>query len=144
MFDEKLVETRLSQRKKLELHRNSPNCYGCHSQIDPLGFALERFDWFGRYRPRDGRRLSAIGQLPDGSKFEGLEGLSNTLIEKRLDDLTFQLTRKMLSYALGRQLEYYDEATVRDLVAELNDNERRIRTLIHGIAQSDTFQKNQP
>jgi len=72
-----------------------------------------------------------------------LTGLSQTLLEERRDDLTIQLTRKMLSYALGRQLEYYDEATVRDLVQQLQMDGHRLRAVVHAIVQSDTFQMKQ-
>lgn len=144
-FNERLAENeRLSQRQKLDLHRTNPNCYACHSQIDPLGFALEEFEWFGRYRPeRGGRPVDSVGKLPDGTEFRGLMGLSSTLVSERSSDLAEQLTRKMLAYALGRQLEYYDEATVRELATELAADGRRLQTLIHAIVRSDSFQKKQ-
>lgn len=144
-FDERVAENRrLTQRQKLEAHRDNPNCYACHSQIDPLGFALEEFEWFGRHQPaRRGKRVDATGKLPGGKTFRGLTGLSQTLLEERRDDLTIQLTRKMLSYALGRQLEYYDEATVRDLVQQLQMDGHRLRAVVHAIVQSDTFQMKQ-
>lgn len=141
-FDERIADRdNLSQREKLQLHRNNPNCYACHSQIDPLGFALSKFDWYGRYRP--GRRnQDTRGTLPDGTVVDGLAGLSEAINETRLNDLNRQLTTKLLSYALGRQLEYYDEATIRSLVADLDQNERRIRSLVHLIVQTESFQKN--
>lgn len=144
-FDERVAENRkLTQRQKLELHRKNPNCYSCHSQIDPLGFALEEFEWFGRHRPtRRGKAVDTTGQLPDGEPFKGLTGLTQALLEDRIDDLTMQICRKMLSYALGRQLEYYDEATVRELVADMQSHKRRIPALIHAIVRSDTFQMKQ-
>lgn len=140
-FDERVAENdRLSQRQKLELHRANPRCYACHSQIDPLGFALEEFEWFGRYRPeRRGRPVDSVGRLPGGTQFRGLKGLSETLLKEHSSDLAEQLTRKMLAYALGRQLEYYDEATVQELTNELQADQRRVRTLIRAIVQSDTF-----
>ena len=141
-FDERIRESdRLSPRRKLELHRSNPNCYTCHSQIDPLGFALEEFEWFGRYR--GGRRVDSTGQLPGGKTFKGLKGLSKTLLEERIDDLMNQVTRKMLSYALGRQLEYYDEATVRSLSKTLKANERKLQSLIFAIVEADAFQIKQ-
>ena len=145
-FDEEIRENdRLTQRQKLERHRDNPNCYACHSQIDPLGFSLERFDWFGRYRPKQGRRrLSALGEFPNGTKFTGLFGLQEVIVNERIDDLVMQLTRKMLAYALGRQLEYFDEATVREVAAAVHKDDRRITTLIHKIVHSDTFQMQQP
>ena len=143
-FDEEVAEARLSPRQKLEKHRDNANCYACHSQIDPLGFALEHYDWFGRYRRLKSRGDSvAVGKLPDGTTFQGLKGLSAALIKGRMDDLCNQIARKMLAYALGRQLEYYDEATVKDLVLRLESNDRSMQSLIHGIVQSDTFQKRE-
>ena len=145
-FDESIEENeRLSQRQKLMRHRDNPNCYACHSQIDPLGFALERFDWFGRYRSKHrGKNLSAAGQFPSGEEFIGLPGLRSVIAKNRMDDLVKQLARKMLSYALGRQLEYYDEATLREIVAATNQDNRRIKTLVHAIVGSKTFQYQQP
>ncbi|MGI9473274.1 MAG: DUF1592 domain-containing protein [Rubripirellula sp.] len=144
-FDEQIADRdRLSQRQKLELHRDNPNCYACHSQIDPLGFALEQFDWFGRYRPqRQGRRVDARGQLPDGTEFEGLVGLQSSLLATQRDQLVRQMSRKMMSYALGRQLEYYDEATINQIIAKVQADDRRIRTMIQAIVASDAFQWKQ-
>ena len=144
-FDEKVAENRkLTQRQKLEMHRRNPNCYACHSEIDPLGFALEEFEWFGRHRPTvKGKRVDSTGQLPTGRIFTGLKELCEALVSDRMDVLATQVSRKMLSYALGRQLEYYDEATVRELVAEMQTHERRIPALIHAIVRSETFQMKQ-
>lgn len=144
-FDNRVAENRkLTQREKLEMHRQNPNCYSCHSQIDPLGFALEEFEWFGRHRPVNrGKPVDTTGQLPGGKPFNGLIGLSKTLLAERVDDLTIQLCRKMLSYALGRQLQYYDEATVQELVEKVQANRRRIPALIHAIVQCDAFQMKQ-
>lgn len=144
-FDDRVAENRkLTQREKLEMHRQNPNCYTCHSQIDPLGFALEEFEWFGRHRSANrGKPVDTTGQLPGGKPFKGLSGLSKTLLAERVDDLTIQLCRKMLSYALGRQLQYYDEATVHELVEKVQTNDRRIPALIHAIVQCDAFQMKQ-
>ena len=141
-LNERIAENdRLSQRQKLELHRRNPNCYACHSQIDPLGFGLQEYDWFGRHRQR--RRDDSIGELPGGLRFEGAAGLRQVLVEHRVDDLSSQLTRKMLAYALGRQLEYYDEATVLELRRALDKDGRRVQSLIRAIVLSDAFQKKQ-
>lgn len=144
-FDEELEDREsLSQREKMRLHRRNPNCYVCHNQIDPLGFALEEFEWFGRYRPRRrGRSVDARGELPDGTVVNGLSGLREALVSQRRDDLVEQLTRKMLSYALSRQLEYYDEATVQQIIAGVEADDRQLRTLIHAIVRSDPFQMKQ-
>ena len=90
-----------------------------------------------------GKRIDAKGTLPGGREFTGLAGLSKALLTERTGDLVDQLTRKMLSYALGRQLEYYDEATVAHLKRQLQSNDRRLRSLIVAIVQSNTFQQKQ-
>jgi len=137
---------RLSFREKLELHREKPNCYACHSQMDPLGFSLENFDWFGRYRTRRGRgRIDSKGKLPNGTEFAGLAGLKKVVVEERRDDLIRQLTQKLLSYGLGRQLEYYDEPAIRKILSQVDQTEgsggeATMQQLIHAIVESDPFQ----
>lgn len=144
-FDEEIAENRrLSQRRKLELHRDNPNCYACHSQIDPLGFTLAKYDWFGRYRPNQrGQKVDDRGEFPDGAAFTGIDGLRKVIVKDRMDDLISHLSRKMLSYALGRQLEYYDEATVQEIIAAVERDDRRFRSLIRAIIRSPTFQMKQ-
>ena len=144
-FDEELEErVSLSAREKLELHRRNPNCNACHREIDPLGFALEEFDWFGRqYTGRRRRNTDVRGELPSGTVVHGLAGLREALVAERRDDLVEQITRRMLSYALGRQLEYYDEATVRDIIDKVESSDRRLQSLIHAIVRSDAFRMKQ-
>lgn len=141
-FSERLAEKRrLSQREKLKLHRNNPNCYVCHNQIDPLGFALEGFEWFGRKRRASSADVT--GHLPSGRKVVGLEGLQTAILEERAEDLLRQAVRKMLAYALGRQLEYYDEAVVRDIMSATEPDGGRLQDIIQAIIRSDTFQMKQ-
>lgn len=141
LSDEIEENERLTMREKLEIHRKSPNCYACHSQMDPLGLALERYDWFGRYRNRlHGHRIDDKGTLPDGTQFKGLPGLKEVILETRKEDLVRQVATRMLSYALGRQLEYYDEPAIRKILLELQNRENRFRSLIHGVVQSHPFQ----
>ncbi|MEM9701309.1 MAG: DUF1592 domain-containing protein, partial [Planctomycetota bacterium] len=144
-FDERLAELEsLTEREKLERHRANPACYVCHREIDPLGFALQRYDWFGRDRTQLGERMpDTDGELPDGTAVNGLAGLKEALVKTRLDPLVIQLTRKMLSYALGRQLDYRDEATVREIAATVRSDGRRLRTLVREIVLSDAFRMNQ-
>ena len=122
-------------RKKLEAHRDSPRCAGCHSQIDPLGFALESYAEFGQWRGGVDDR----GTLPSGAKFRGPEGLKLALIDERIDDLGSQAIRKMLAYALGRQLEFYDEATVKEIAAKLKPTGYRFGDLVFAITESYPF-----
>ena len=108
--------------------------------MDPIGFSLENYDNFGRYRTRQfGMKIDARGQLPDGTKFEGSQQLKNILVSKRLPDLTRQFTEKMLTYALGRQLEYYDEQTIRTIVKKTTENDYRFQTLIKSVINSQPF-----
>ena len=99
-----------------------------------------RTDWFGRYRDeqRD-QPIDAEGQLPNGRKFVGLEGLRQVLLDQRLDDLTKQITRKMLSFGLGRQLEYYDELAVQQIHFAVKDDGYHFHTLISEIVRSYPF-----
>ena len=124
-------------REKLEVHRDSKSCAGCHSQIDPLGFALENYSEFGRWRGGVDNR----GELPNGARFRGPQGLKMALIDNRIDDLGKQLIRKMLSYALGRQLEYYDEAVVRDIADKLKGAGYPMKDMLLEIGLSYPFTK---
>lgn len=141
-FDEQIEDNeRLTLRRKLELHRRKPACASCHDQIDPLGLSLENYDNFGRWRTRtEGGRVDATGQLPDGTQFSGLSGLQKVILERRLGDFARQITRKMLAYALGRQLEYFDESAVRTIVTQFREDDYRLRTLVHSIVNSYPFQ----
>ena len=170
----------LSFREKLEMHSSNETCRACHQRIDPIGFSLENFDYFGRWREsyhfrqrvedpaeadetveiqtetspdpvlrhyRNTRRvIAADGSLPDGTSFSGPAGLKRALLEHRHDDLVRQVVSKMLAYALGRQLEYYDEPAVRSIVAALEADGYRFQTLLHEIVASYPFQykKNRP
>ncbi|MEM6362903.1 MAG: DUF1592 domain-containing protein [Planctomycetota bacterium] len=140
-FDDDMLENeRLTIRQKLAKHRASPQCRACHQDMDPIGLSLERFDWFGRLRRDRLHRIDDRGELPDGTQFQGLEGLNAVLTEQRTDNLIRQLVQKLLSYALGRQLEYYDEPAVRRIIAAIDQEENRMQPLIHQIVQSYPFQ----
>ena len=154
-LDPKLRRNRkLSLREKLEQHSTDATCRACHAKIDPMGFAMENFDYFGRwrdtYRRRRGRRKSAqntpikpidvSAALPDGTTFAGPSGLKKVILERRHDDLVRQVTSKMLAYGLGRQLDYYDETAIRKIVAELEEDEFRFQTLLQSIVKSYPFQ----
>jgi len=141
-LDEKISENRrLDARQKLELHSRKASCKACHSLMDPLGFGLENFDWFGRWRENNrGRKIDARGSLPDGTRFDGVKGLKKVLVERRRDELARQLIRKFLSYALGRQLEYYDEGVVREIAEKVARGDLRFNSLIGEVVRSYPFQ----
>ena len=139
--EEVLERDDLTMRQKLKQHSKNPKCYTCHREMDPLGFSLENFDNFGRWRTRQfGDKIDAQGRLPDGTEFEGPVGLREVIVAQRLDDLTRQLAQKMLSYALGRQIEYYDEAALRKIVATTQQDDYRFQTLVKSVITSYPFQ----
>ncbi|MEX2262691.1 MAG: DUF1592 domain-containing protein [Bryobacteraceae bacterium] len=130
----------VSIRERLAEHRDNPACSGCHRLMDPIGFAMENYDAVGRWRAvEDGVRIDASGSLPDGSKFEGVSGLQQALLSRpELFASTF--TEKLLTYALGRGVEYYDSPAVRKVVREARTNDYRFSSMILGIVNSTPFQ----
>ncbi|MGB0326252.1 MAG: DUF1592 domain-containing protein [Akkermansiaceae bacterium] len=126
-----------SLRRQLEHHRRNPNCASCHDQIDPLGFALESYADFGQFRSGVDNR----GALPNGATFRGPAGLKLALVDTRLDNFARQIIRKMLAYALSRQLEYYDEAVVIDIANRLKPKGYPLREILIAVTESDPFLK---
>ena len=128
-----------SLRQRLEKHRLDSACAVCHDRLDPLGFALENFDAIGAWREFDGKFLvDAKAVLPGGKPFEGPVELK-LLLKNRPKAFVRALSEKMLTYALGRGLEYYDKCTIDQLVDLAGANGYKIGSLISGIVQSDTF-----
>ena len=126
-------------RQRMEQHRANPNCASCHTQMDALGFSLENFDAIGAWRTTDGALpIDASGTLPDGKSFNGPAELKTVLQEKR-ELFVRNLTEKLLTYALGRGLEYYDSRAVRRISADLAKQEYRFSELVTGIVKSDPF-----
>jgi mono/diheme cytochrome c family protein len=130
----------LSVRERLAEHRANPACSGCHQLMDPVGFALENYDAVGRWRTHeDGRPIDAAGGLPDGSRFSGVSGLQQALL-RRPEVFVGTLTEKLLTYALGRGVEYYDAPAIRKVVREAREKDFRFSSLVLGIAGSTPFQ----
>ncbi len=129
-------------RQRLEQHRVDPACASCHKLMDPLGFAMENFDAAGLWRTKDeGYPIDASGELPDGTVVKGVVELRQTLLSRNKDQFIRCVSEKMLTYALGRGLEYYDKCAVDKIVAELEKNDYKFSTLIMEIVKSDPFQK---
>jgi len=127
-------------RERMEKHRASPTCAGCHKLMDPLGFALENFDATGAWRTREaGVPLDASGQLADGTKVDGVVALRNALLA-RSDVFVRTVTEKLMTYALGRGMQYYDAPVVRDIVRKAGRQEYRFSGIIMGIVTSPPFQ----
>ena len=129
-----------SIRERLAQHRTSPTCNGCHSVLDPLGFALENFDVIGGWRTIDesGGPVDASGTTASGRKIEGLRGLRAALLDEP-EQFPRTLTEKLMGYALGRRIEYYDRPAVRKIVRDAAAQNYRWSALITGIAKSPTF-----
>ena len=130
----------LTMRDRMAAHRVNQPCAGCHRLIDPVGFTLENYDAVGRWRTADqDAPIDASGGLPDGSQFAGVSGLREALLS-RPDVFVTVLTEKLLTYGLGRGLEFYDAAAVRKIVHDARDNDYRFTSLIAGIVNSTPFQ----
>jgi hypothetical protein len=127
-------------RERLEQHRKNAVCATCHSRIDPLGFALENFDAIGRWRDvSDGAAVDASGALPDGTRLDGVTGLRNYVLSHR-EQFVDTLTQKLMTYALGREVEYYDLPAVRKIVRGAAADDDRWSGIILGIVKSMPFQ----
>jgi hypothetical protein len=134
------VSASLSVRERLAEHRRNAPCAGCHNLMDPVGFSLENFDAVGRWRTlEEGKAIDATGGLPDGSRFEGVAGLEQALL-KRPEPFVGTLVEKLLTFALGRGVEYYDGPAVRKIVRDARARDYRFGSLIVGIATSTPFQ----
>jgi hypothetical protein len=133
--------TPLSVRERMEAHRKNPTCASCHARMDPLGFALENFDGIGRWRLTSEARtpIDAAGALPDGTRFEGPAQLRTLLVSRR-EEFVGALTEKLLTYALGRGVDYYDAPAVRAIVREAAPGGYRWSSLVLGIVKSPPFQ----
>jgi hypothetical protein len=130
----------MSVRARLELHRKNPPCSGCHAVMDPLGFSLENFDGIGEWRTKEpGGAVDPSGQLADGTKVDGPVALRNAIM-KHPEQFVRTLTEKMLTYGLGRGLEYYDMPTVRGIARDASRNDYKFSSIVLGIVKSTPFQ----
>ena len=128
-----------SFREQLALHATQASCAGCHREIDPLGFALDNFDPIGSWRDSTADQpLDVTGTLPGGTQFSGAAGLKTVLLARQ-DQFARNLAEQMLIYALGRPLDWYDECTVREVTAELQQSEHRLSALVRGVVRSTAF-----
>jgi hypothetical protein len=129
----------LTLRQQLERHRADPNCAACHARMDPIGFGLENFDPVGRWRTTSADKpIDSAGVLVTGEKFSGPAELKKVLLGKK-DQFNRNLTGKLLAYAVGRGIEYYDQPTVQKITAELAKNDYRAGTLVVEIVKSYPF-----
>jgi hypothetical protein len=129
-------------RETLALHRENVLCASCHNRMDPLGLALENFNALGMWRTQEfGEPIDATGTLITGESFNNIRELKHILVTKHAEDFYTTVTEKLLIYALGRGLEYYDVETVDQIVARIEKADGRVSALIAGVVDSAPFQK---
>jgi cytochrome c553 len=130
----------LSVAEQLAMHRASPACSSCHNVIDPIGLSLDHFDVTGAWRIKDrGVQVNVAGELYDGTKLNGAGDLREALVAK-FDVVVTHLTERLLSYALGRRVEYYDMPAVRAIVRDAKAQDYRLSSLVLGVVRSAAFQ----
>jgi hypothetical protein len=128
-------------RQQMEQHRANPSCAGCHARLDPLGFGLENFDGIGAWRTQDNKQvIDSSGVLPDGAKFNGPAELRKVLVGKS-DQFRRNFADKLLTFALGRGLEYYDKCALDDIVTRARGSQDRFSAYVLAVVTSDPFQK---
>ena len=139
-FPEEVPGVPSTVRGRMEQHRSNPACAGCHKVMDPLGLALENFDAVGAWRTREsGIAIDASGELTDGTKIDGVAALRDALVQKP-EVLVGTMTEKLMTYALGRTLEYQDMPAVRAIVRSSARDNYRFSSLVRGIVSSVPFQ----
>jgi hypothetical protein len=140
-LDESTVSASLPMRERLAAHRKNPVCANCHRTIDPVGFALENFNAVGQWREYEGEGepIDVSGALPGAGEFRGVAGLEDALLS-RPELFATALTEKLLTFGLGRGIEYYDAPAVRKIVRDAGKDGYRFSSLILGIVKSTPFQ----
>jgi hypothetical protein len=132
-----------TMREALAAHRDKPQCAGCHKMMDPIGFALEPFDAVGHARTADqsGQLINAKDVMYDGTPVDGPAGVRNFVLKYK-DQYVQNVTANLLTYALGRGVEYDDMPTVRRIVHGSASDDYKLKTIIEAITASDIFQMN--
>jgi hypothetical protein len=134
----------LTVRERMEAHRRDPACTSCHRVIDPLGLALENFDVTGKWRTNDrGVPVDPTGELYDGTKIDGPAGLRAALLQYEAA-LWRSFTENLMTYALGRQVEYFDMPAIRAIVREASRQDYRLSSFILGVVNSPAFKMSRP
>ena len=133
----------LTMREAMTQHRAAPACAGCHARMDPIGFAMENFDAVGRWRDTDaGSQIDTTGVFPDGSRFQGMAGLKQALV-RHPEEFVDTIAERLLMYALGRNLQYYDAPAVRAIVRGAAPSHYTFAALVSGVVRSRPFFERQ-
>jgi hypothetical protein len=132
----------MTLRQRMEMHATNPACATCHQMMDPIGFALESFDRIGAYRETDhGVPLNLSATLVDGQKFDGPIELRQALM-RYSPQFVRTLTERLLTYALGRGVEYYDMPVVREITRKAAAKDNQFSALVQAIVESEPFLHN--
>ncbi|MCM8538500.1 MAG: DUF1592 domain-containing protein [Lentisphaeraceae bacterium] len=130
----------ISLREEFEKHRENAACANCHNKIDPLGFGLENFNAIGRFRTKEnGVDIDSRGKMPDGYEFNGIVELKKYILEKKSDQFLRNITVKLLSFALGRELQYFDEPAIKKIIKATKENNFSSKTLLTEVIKSFPF-----
>jgi hypothetical protein len=140
-LDESTVAANLPMRQRLAAHRKSAVCASCHNTIDPVGFSLENFNAVGQWRDIEveGAPVDASGAVPGGGQFRGVDGLEDALLA-RPELFVTALTENLMTFALGRGVDYYDAPAVRKIVKDAAKDDYRFSSIILGVVKSIPFQ----
>jgi len=129
-------------REQLEQHRANAACAACHKQMAPLGLALENYDAIGRWRTTErGNPIDASGELPTGEQIKNPGDLIRLIREKKSEQFVRTLTEKLMTYAIGRGIEYYDRCAIDKILSDTSKNDYRFKDLLLAILSSDPFQR---
>ncbi|MEJ0099562.1 MAG: DUF1592 domain-containing protein [Pseudomonadota bacterium] len=145
VFTDEVHSKPATLRERLELHARNPSCFSCHAVMDPLGFALENFDTVGQYRMRDadtGGAVDTAGVLPDGTKINGPDDLRHALM-LHPEQFVQTVTEQLMTYALGRPVDYRDMPVVRQIVRNAAQDNYRFASLVSQIVASDAFRRRE-
>ncbi|HEY0911764.1 MAG TPA: DUF1588 domain-containing protein [Bradyrhizobium sp.] len=127
-------------RERLAMHATNASCASCHRKMDPRGFAMDNFDGAGVWRDTEhGQPLDTSGELPTGEKMKGFDELKKVVLARK-GMFIRSMTEQMMTYALGRELDYYDECPLREIIARLDKNDDRFSEMVLGIVESYPFQ----
>ncbi len=138
----KIQDHKPTQREALAIHRQAPLCASCHDRMDPLGLAFENFNALGMWRTTEqGQPVNATGKLMSGESFQDCRDLKKIIAAGHRSEFYHTLTEKLMTYALGRGVEYYDVATVNKICDRLEHEQGRFSALLFGIVESAPFQK---
>ncbi|HET9271711.1 MAG TPA: DUF1592 domain-containing protein [Vicinamibacterales bacterium] len=130
----------LTMREAMTRHRASPTCASCHARMDPIGFAMEHFDAVGRWRDTDGgQAIDSTGVFPDGTRFDGVTGLKRELL-RHPEQFAGTVAERLLMYAVGRNLQYYDAPAVREILRGAQPGRYTLASLVLGVVKSRPFQ----